>query len=152
MKALVMFQSRTGNTRKAAELLGGELRSRGLEVAVRPVDGLDYKEVAAADLVCVGTWVDGIILFGHRPGDTGKLRKVPMLWNKPVGAFMTYALHGGRVLDEFTKFLTNDLGAFVIGQVLMKRGSLDADISSYVDSLLEHFSDDQLPTLAQEAS
>jgi len=148
MKAVVMFMSRTGNTKRAAELVGGELRSRGLEVAVRPIDGLDYKEVAEADLICVGTWVDGIILFGHRPGDTGRLRKVPMLWNKPVGAFMTYALHGGSVLKDYRNFLTNELGAFVIGEALLKRNEIDRHVEGFVDTLLAHFSEDQLPQSA----
>lgn len=131
-----MFMSRTGNTRKAAELIGAELDKRGVDVAVRPIDGLDFDEVSAADFICVGTWVDGIILFGHRPGDTGRLRKIPMLWDKPVGAFMTYALHGGNALVEYRDFLQNDLGADVIGGVLMKRGRLDQDVNGFCDHVL----------------
>lgn len=131
-----MFMSRTGNTCKAAELIGTELADRGVEVAVRPVDGLDFNEVSEADFVCVGTWVDGIILFGHRPGDTGRLRKVPMLWDKPVGAFLTYALHAGNCLSEYKRFLEDDLGADVIGGALMKRGKLEAHVAGFVDHLL----------------
>jgi len=136
MKAVVMFKSNTGNTRKAAELIGGELADRGIDVVVRPVDGIDYNEVAEADFVCVGTWVDGIILFGHRPGSTGALLKSPMLWDKPVGAFMTYALHAGNVLKVFKTFLEEEMGADVIGGVLMKRGQLDEDVKGFVDHLL----------------
>lgn len=144
MKAVVMFMSRTGNTRKAAELIGEELDARGVEVVVRPIDGLDFDEISEADFVCVGTWVDGIILFGHRPGDTGRLRKVPMLWDKPVGAFMTYALHAGNGLVAYRDFLEEDLGADVIGGVLMKRGNLGADVGGFVDHVLAEM--DRVPS------
>ena len=80
MNVVVIHQSRTGNTRRAAELIGGTVAATGATVAVRPVTNLDYKELARADLVFVGTWVDGLILFGHRPGDAGKVTQIPMLW------------------------------------------------------------------------
>ena len=64
---VVIHQSRTGNTRRAAELIGGAAEAAGDTVAVRPVTNIDFKELAEADLVFVGTWVDGLILFGHRP-------------------------------------------------------------------------------------
>jgi len=137
MKVVVMFMSRTGNTCRAAELIGQEFVARGCDVVVRPVDGVDYAEVADADLVCVGTWVDGLILFGHRPGDTGKIRKVPMLWNKPVAAFMTYALHAGSVIDDFAVFLREEMGAFVVAGQAMKRSDLEAYIPAFVDDIAE---------------
>ena len=57
VNVLVTYRSRTGNTEAAAEYIGGEFASRGHDVLVRPFDGLDFAEVSAADLVCVGTWV-----------------------------------------------------------------------------------------------
>ncbi|GIT47135.1 MAG: hypothetical protein Ct9H300mP12_17200 [Acidimicrobiales bacterium] len=63
---------------------------------MRPVTNIDYKELAEADLIFVGTWVDGLILFGHRPGDTGKVRQIPKLWDKKVAAFMTHAVNPGN--------------------------------------------------------
>jgi len=136
MKAVVMFKSNTGNTRKAAEIIGGELADRGIDVVVRPVDGVDFNEIAEADFVCVGTWVDGIILFGHRPGSTGALLKSPMLWDKPVGAFMTYALHAGNVMSTYETFLREEMGADVIGGLLMKRGNLGEGVDKFVDHIL----------------
>ena len=37
MKIVVLHQSRTGNTKRAAELIGGAVQSAGAEVAVRPI-------------------------------------------------------------------------------------------------------------------
>ncbi|MDP6076684.1 MAG: flavodoxin family protein, partial [Acidimicrobiales bacterium] len=69
MKVVVIHQSRTGNTKRAAELIGGVAEAAGTAVAVRPTTNIDMAELAEADLVFVGTWVDGLILFGHKPGD-----------------------------------------------------------------------------------
>ena len=102
MNVVVIHQSRTGNTRRAAELIGGAAALAGATVAVRPVTNIDYKELAEADLVFVGTWVDGLILFGHRPGDTGKVRQIPKLWDKKVAAFMTHAVNPGNAADKLS--------------------------------------------------
>ena len=130
------YRSRTGNTKRAAEYIGGAFASRGHDVVVRPYDGLDFAEVSSADLVCVGTWVDGLILFGHKPGETGKLRQIPMLWNKPTAAFMTYAIHPGDCIDIFASWLESELGANVIAGEAMKRNN--------VEKLAEGFADDVL--------
>lgn len=136
MKVLVTYRSRTGNTEAAAEYIGGEFANRGHDVLVRPYDGLDFTEVSAADLVCVGTWVDGLILFGHRPGETGKLREIPMLWNKPTAAFMTYAFHPGDCIDLFADWLESELGANVIAGEAMKAKNIVDLTPGFVDDVL----------------
>lgn len=136
VKVLLTYRSRTGNTEAAAEYIGGEFASRGHDVLVRPYDGLDFAEVAAADLVCVGTWVDGLILFGHGPGETGKLRQIPMLWNKPTAAFMTYAFHAGNCIDIFAEWLETELGANVIAGEAMKAKNIEKLAPGFVDDVL----------------
>ena len=136
MKVLLTYRSRSGNTERAAEYIGGAFASRGHEVTVRPFDGLDFAEVSAADLVCVGTWVDGLILFAHKPGDTGKLRQIPMLWNKPTAAFMTYAFNPGNCIDTFAAWLETELGANVIAGQAMKRTDVEQLADGFVDDVL----------------
>lgn len=135
MNVVVTFMSRTGNTCRAAELIGQELADRGCSVVVRPVDGLDFNEISEADLVCVGTWVDGLILFGHRPGDTGKLKRAAKLFGKPVAAFMTYALHCGDVIDDYADFLRDEMGAVVIAGQAMKRSDIELYVEQFVDDI-----------------
>ncbi len=122
MNVLVTYSSRSGNTERAAEYIGGEFASQGHDVLVRPWDGLDYAEVSAADLVCVGTWVHGLFVVGQHAADTDRLAKMPMLWHKPVAAFMTYAINAGKAIDDMADFLEDDMGATVIaGQAMRSR-------------------------------
>ncbi len=136
MNVLVTYSSRSGNTEQAAEYIGGEFASRGHEVLVRPWDGLDFAEVSAADLVCVGTWVHGLFVVGQHAADTDRLRKMPMLWNKPVAAFMTYALNAGRAIDDMAEFLEQDMGANVIAGQSMRAKDAAKLVPGFVDDVL----------------
>jgi|TARA_B100000929_G_scaffold127071_1_gene100731 flavodoxin len=135
LNIVVIHQSRTGNTRRAAELIGGAAEAAGDTVAVRPVTNIDFKELAEADLVFVGTWVDGLILFGHRPGDTGKVRSIPRLWNKRVAAFMTHAFNPGGAADKLAGLLEEHGGNVVAARSLNRR-RLDDEAPAFADEVL----------------
>ena len=135
MKAVVIFESRTGNTQRAAEMIGGELRQAGYEVAVRPVHGLKLTEIAEADLLAVGTWVDGLVLFGHRPGGTAKLMTLPSLHHKPVAAFATYKWYPGNCIDQIADLLAYK-GAEVIHRQAFNKTQLDVLVPEFVDNVL----------------
>ena len=132
---VVIHQSRTGNTRRAAELIGGAAEAAGDTVAVRPVTNIDFKELAEADLVFVGTWVDGLILFGHRPGDTARVRSIPKLWNKRVVAFMTHAVNPGNAADKLAALLEGH-GADVIATRSLNRRRLDDEAPAFAAEVL----------------
>ena len=136
MNVLVTYSSRSGNTERAAEYIGGEFASRDHEVLVRPWDGLDFAEVSAADLVCVGTWVHGLFVIGQHAADTDRLAKMPMLWDKPVAAFMTYAINAGRAIDDMADFLETELGANVIAGQSMRARDTAKLASGFVDDVL----------------
>ena len=135
MNVVVIHQSRTGNTRRAAELIGGAAALAGATGAVRPVTNIDYKELAEADLVFVGTWVDGLILFGHRPGDTGKVRQIPKLWDKKVAAFMTHAVNPGNAADKFSALLEGH-GAKVVAARSLNRRRLEDEAPAFATEVL----------------
>ena len=131
MNIVVIHQSRSGNTKKAAELIGGAIASSENKVTVRSTENLDFKELADADLIFVGTWVDGLILFGHRPGDIGKLNLIPPLWGKNVVAFMTHAVNPGKAASKFSSFLEAK-GAKVVSSRSINKRELDSEIRPFV--------------------
>ena len=135
MQIAVVYASRTGNTRRAAELIAGAVDARGHQVTVHPVDDLDYKALATADLVILGTWVAGHFVIGQKPGDARRLAKVPKLTGKQVAIFMTYAINPGPALAKFERLLTRE-GADVLGGYAWKRSTLPAGIDDFVDGIL----------------
>lgn len=139
MKVVVIYESRTGNTQRAAELVGGSFAAEGHDVAVFPTKGVDLKTLAEADIAVVGTWTDGAILFGHRPGGAGNLAKyLPTMWDKPTYAFVTYAVRPGNVLRGFNRLLESK-GAKVLGSLELHRNHLDTDAADFATGVLKAF-------------
>ena len=134
-RAVVIYESLTGNTARAARLVADEVAAHGVDVAVYPITDIDLKDLAEADVVFVGTWVDGLVLFGHRPGRAGRIRSMPVIDGKRVAAFMTYAIHAGKALDRFVRVL-EERGATVVGRVLLRRDRLDAGVADLVAAAL----------------
>ena len=134
-KVVVLFESLTGNTRRAAEYIGGAAAGRGADVWVRPIDGYDPKELAEADIVFVGTWVDGLILFGHRPGRAGRIKALPALDRKAVAAFCTYAVNPGKTIDKLAGILEAN-GAEVVARQALKRNRIEDEVDDFVEEAL----------------
>jgi flavorubredoxin len=135
MRAVVIYESLTGNTARAARLIGEAVRDQGVEVAVYPITNIGLKDLAEADIVFVGTWVDGLILVGHRPGRAGRIKAMPVIDGKRAAAFMTYAVHAGKALDRFGRVL-EERGATVVASQLLRRDRLDQGIGDFVRQAL----------------
>jgi len=135
MRAVVIYESLTGNTARAARLIAEAARDEGADVTVYPITAIGLKDLAEADIVFVGTWVDGLVLVGHRPGRAGRLRALPVIDGKPVAAFMTYAIYAGKALERFERIL-EERGATVVGSTLLRRDRLDAGLADFVHDAL----------------
>ena len=135
MRAVVIYESLTGNTARAAGLIGEAARAEGVDVAVYPITNIGLKDLAEADIVFVGTWVDGLVLFGHRPGRAGRLRSMPVIDGKRAAAFMTYAIHAGKALERFERVL-EERGATVVASRLLRRDHLTDGIHDFVRQAL----------------
>ena len=141
MKALVIYESMGGNTRRAAELIGGTAEFLGAETTVCAVNRVDLHELAVADLVFVGSWTDGLFFFGQRPGRVGRFKKLPWLDGKAVSVFCTYALNPGGTLAKLAQLLEAK-GAVVIGGQAIKRTEIDTKhigpfVADQFDSLVQ---------------
>jgi len=100
MKIAIVYDSRTGNTEAAARALAARYRERGDEVALLRVDEADPAAVAAADLVCVGSWTQGLfVVLQHATAATMRfIDRLPPLAGKEALVFCSYALSPGRTL------------------------------------------------------
>ena len=135
VRTVLIYESLTGTTRAAAELIAEELRSSGAEVTVCSVNEVDLAAVAQADLVVVGSWVDGLLIVGQRPGKAGKLRQLPVIDGKMAAVFCTYAINPGKTLQKLTDIVT-DLGGNVIGGVAIHRGAIGTASAEFAAQLL----------------
>jgi hypothetical protein len=95
MKVLVAYESRGGRTRRAATAIADACQADGHEVTLLPLARVGRSEVEQCDVAALGCWVEGFILFGVKPARaaTRWLGQAPPLAGKPVGVFVTYAVH-----------------------------------------------------------
>src|SRR5262245_30324757 len=76
VNAIVVYESLTGNTRRAASRIGADLTASGVPTSVCPITEIDYPALAAADVVVIGTWTDGLFVVGQRPGRAIRMAKL----------------------------------------------------------------------------
>ena len=136
MRAAVIYESLTGNTRRTAGFIAAELARVGIEASVFPVTRVDYQALAEADLVIVGSWTDGLVFFGQRPGRATRLRKLPVLTGKKCLVFCTYAINCGATLDKLSRIM-EERGADVLGGMAIRRDHLAEGAQEFVARLRE---------------
>src|SRR5216683_3750733 len=136
MNAVIIYESLTGNTRKAAHYIARHLQQADVSAAVCPITEIDYQALAIADVVIVGTWTDGIFVVGQRPGRAQRLRRLPVIDHKRCLVYCTYALDPGKTLQKMTKIL-KERGANVLGGMAIRRTDLEGGSKEFVDRLLQ---------------
>ena len=135
MNAVVIHESLTGNTEKAALRIAEHLVAAGVDAVACSTTKVDFQALADADLVIVGSWTDGLFFFGQKPARGDRLSKLPFMTGKRCAVFCTYAIETGKTLDKLTTIMESR-GADVIGGYAIKRSAIDAGAQEFVDRLL----------------
>jgi flavodoxin len=109
MNVLVLYQSRGGHTRDAAEGIAEATRSLNHETVIKSV-------IEHADVLFVGTWVQGFILFGVKPAGADLwVPALPSLEGKVAAVFCTYAFSPRGSLQALGAML-RARGATILGE------------------------------------
>ena len=136
MDAVVIYESLTGNTAKAGQAIAAALSAEGLPTRAFPITGIDYQALSDADLVIVGSWVDGLIVVGQKPGRLGRIKTMPALAGKRAVVYLTYAIDPGKALQKMSDAVAAR-GADVLGGQLIRRDKLDQGVADFVDRVLD---------------
>ncbi len=139
MHVVVTYESKTGNTEKAAHLVAKGLAKAGATVSTFSINNVDYGALAKADVVIVGTWCGGLFFFGQHPGGAGKIAgELPDLWDKATFAFVSYAHNPGKAADKLGEIL-EAMGSVNLGVGTIHRDKLKDDAAAFVDDVLAEF-------------
>lgn len=137
MNILVLYQSRSGHTQAIAKAIADFAGEQNHTVKLKSVIEVSKKDVEAADMLFVGTWVQGFILFGVKPAEaTLWVPALPSLANKPIATFCTYAFNPRSSLQKLGGLL-EDKGAKIIGQQAFHRNQSAEDTKPFVQSMLK---------------
>ena len=136
MQVAIVFDSKTGTTKAAAEAMGGLVRKAGHECTVSSVQDADPATVSAADAICVGSWVMGLFFLFQKatPATTDFIDRLGNLDGKPTAVFCTYKTAVGGMLSKMAARLEGR-GAKVTGS-FRSRGPVAAEgFAAWVESL-----------------
>ena len=136
MNAVVIYESLTGTTAKAATLIAEELTQRGVTARVYAVDAIDYQALSDAELVIVGGWTDGFVFIGQKPGRVWRLQGMPAIAGKKAFVFATYAVDPGKTLEKLVA-VVEERGAEVLGGRTIRRGRVESSAHEFVEQVLE---------------
>ena len=136
MKISIIYDSSTGTTRAAAQAMGKILEEKGHVVEAQRVVEADPAEVAAADLICVGSWVQGWFIIRQHPTSTTVdfLDQLGDLSGKQALVFCTYKLAIGSTLRQMANPLQSQ-GAEVVGQFKYRGPEPNDQFAAFVTSL-----------------
>jgi flavodoxin len=136
MKAALLVESLTGNTWKAAEVIGTKLsQERWSITGLSKVAAPDLAAVEAADIVLIGTWTHGLFVVGQTPWALGKIANLPTMRGKKAACFLTFALNAGKSINKLSTAV-GQTGADVIGGLEIKRNYIDQHTDLFVERLL----------------
>ena len=127
MKVAIVCDSRTGTTRDAATAMGRVFEDQGYECSVHSVADADPKQTFEADLICIGSWTQGLFLFLQHPTKASMqfIDRLGDLHGKKAVVFCTYKLATGSLLPKMAAALEAQ-GAQVVAQ-FKSRGAKPAD-------------------------
>ncbi len=117
MKVAIVYDSRTGTTARAAEAMGAIFEQEGHDFTAQPLVRADPGKVSTADLICIGSWVQGLFIILQHPTEDsmGFIDSLGDLSGKRAVVFCTYKLAIGSTLSKMAGALEAK-GARVIGR------------------------------------
>jgi flavodoxin len=135
-KAVVVYRSHTGVTRRFGERIGAFLRKRGIQTSVASVGDCDLATLADADYLFLGCWTSGLFLVLQHPDEPwlAFVRDMPETKRPRVALFTTYKLATG---SQFPKMRAALAGRTNAPELELK--SRDAHLSSAHEQALEKF-------------
>ena len=136
MNVAIVYDSRTGTTASAAVAMAEELKSHGHECHVRSIAEADPTMCAQADLICVGSWTQGLFLFLQHPTKQAMrfIKRLGNLQGKKAVVFCTYKIATGSLLAHMAGPL-QEKGAKVIGQFKFRGPKPGTEFASFVRTL-----------------
>jgi len=132
----VIYESLTGNTAKAGQAIAAGLTEAGLPTQAFPIKHIDFQALSKADLVIVGSWVDGLVVVGQKPGRLGRIKGMPALAGKKAVVYLTYAIDPGKALQKMSDAVAAR-GAEVLGGQTIRRDKLEEGVNDFVDRVLQ---------------
>jgi len=112
-RAVIVYRSRTGTTRRLAEEIGRFLASRDIEPRVVSVGDCEVQALRDVDFLLLGCWTSGLMIVRQHPDQLwiDFVEAIPSITVPRVGLFTTYKLATGSMFAQMRGHLADRLPA-----------------------------------------
>lgn len=108
-KAWIIYQSKTGITKRFAGELGEYLKGKDLDVKISSIQEFDHNDLKEMpDILMLGCWTAGFMLMFQHPDKPWKefANTLPDLARSKTALFTTYKIATGSMFKSMQKQLT----------------------------------------------
>jgi flavodoxin len=137
-KAVIIYRSKTGTTKKLGERIYDYLQKNGILAHIRSIDEIQNLDFLEYDFFFLGCWTSGLLFFMQRPEKSwiDFAQKLPVLKSERTILFTTYKLRTGSMFSEMRKYLrfADDSGNFY--EVKSRNGQLNERILLIINKSL----------------
>ncbi|MEW6517555.1 MAG: flavodoxin family protein [candidate division FCPU426 bacterium] len=112
MNISIVYDSKTGITKKAAEAMANILKAKGHQCSAVDVQAADPAALKRADMLFLGCWISGLFIILQQPSKPFRqfARTLPDLAGKKVALFCTYKLAVGSSLKKMAETVSSHGG------------------------------------------
>ena len=115
-RAVIVYRSQTGTTRRLVNEIGAFMATRDIEPQVDSVGECNMETLREADYVLLGCWTSGLFVIGQHPDLPWVefTRAMPVLSRPRIGLFTTYRLATGSMFAQMRRHLAGHAPAPVL--------------------------------------
>ena len=109
MKTSIIYNSHSGTTLAYAEEIGNFLSGNGIECKISSIDDYDKEYLLSSDLVMLGCWTSGLMIFAQHPDSAWKkfVEDMPVIRKKTLALFTTYKIATGSMFRKMENLLAD---------------------------------------------
>jgi len=109
MKTSIIYNSHSGTTKAYSEAIGKFLSRKGIECRISSIDDYDKEYLRSSDLVMLGCWTSGLMIFAQHPDRAWKkfVEEMPVIKTKTLALFTTYKIATGSMFRKMENILAD---------------------------------------------
>ena len=131
MNTLIAYDSKHGNTKKAAENIHKYLSDSGKKAIIKSVEDVTDADIKNAEKLVLGCWTMGLLIIFQHPSTPflDFIKRVKDLKNKQIYLFCTYKIAIGKTLEKMSSPVI-EKGGNVIGQFKLRTPDAIAELTA----------------------
>ena len=104
-KALILYNSKTGTTKRFALEIAEFLKKKNLDTTVASIFEFESNDTGDFEYVLLGCWTSGLMILLQRPERVWVefSEQLPDLGGKKIGLFTTYTIATGSMFKQMRK-------------------------------------------------